>query len=132
MKKRFFAVFVVFSIIISLVSCQKFKPRPESGLYYCEELNITIDFSAFNQDEETAEAVLHSKDSICLECTAFYDDIDGTLCIVDEYSYIYCFYFTWNEVDTIEVEDYWEEQVYTFVKIDSVEDINCSCDGIGI
>lgn len=47
---RKFIVFVLLiSVTVGLCACSITSPKPEEGIWYCEELRLEIDFSAYNQ-----------------------------------------------------------------------------------
>ena len=45
------ALVLVLALVISLSACQFYipKPKPEGGIWYCEELMLEIDFGAYHE-----------------------------------------------------------------------------------
>lgn len=90
-KKLIFAtVFILIIIIIggSLNANGIFvfnspMPKPQEGVFYCKELNISIDFSMVRQGEARS-ATLYSNDGLCEVLSCYFDYGNGMDLYSDE------------------------------------------------
>ncbi len=68
MKKIITLIIILFAICsLFFTSCTIYEARPESGLYYCKELNVTIEFNQSNI------GIVHDENGNCKEYEVFLD-----------------------------------------------------------
>lgn len=67
--KKIYSILLICFIAVLIVSCTKLEKIPEDGIWYCNELKISIDFSKIDKPTE---------------CAKLYND-DGTYQILDCY-----------------------------------------------
>lgn len=73
MKKIYWLLLLI--ILVNLCACSIPKSKPNEGIYYCDELKISIDFSVMENSSVCAK--LYSDDGTYVECECLIDNGSG-------------------------------------------------------
>lgn len=74
--RKFNLTCILLLIMIFALSCSISAERPDDGIWYCEELAISIDFSLV-QDDPYHCAALHNQDGTSLTLACLFDYGNG-------------------------------------------------------
>lgn len=115
--KKSLSVLISVGIILLISACSIGALKPHGGIWYCEELSISVDFSLYESTNECAK--LYDKDGICTTLRCFFDYGNG-MSIVSTDQNIRYLIGTFNyqrENDYFTVTAFKDEHIYTFVRI---------------
>lgn len=120
-KKRIIAFVLVLFLGLSLSACQFYipKPKPEGGIWYCEELMIEIDFDAYHGEQMQHCAKKYNPDGTYIDVLLRIDYGHGlNICSEDgQEDYLAGTYRYKNGV--FSVTSYQEKVTYVFERIDT-------------
>ena len=130
-------VFVLVCIIIILASCTIAPDAPSEGIWYCEELQLVIEFdgreaSVYSYDEKLSYMNLQLRNWIDGGFDIIYDDGEGE--IVEIYTgwrkykssdkFIILLYGKADPGTDFKTQIELDEEEYVFIQVDSYEGIN--------
>ena len=136
MKKNIL-VFVLICIIIILASCTIAPDAPSEGIWYCEELQLVIEFdgreaSVYSYDEKLSYMDLQLRNWIDGGFDIIYDDGEGE--IIEIYTgwrkykssdkFIILLYGKADPGTDFKTQIELDEEEYVFIQVDSYEGIN--------
>ena len=136
MKKILF-VFILACIIIISTSCTIAPDAPSEGIWYCEELQLVIEFegreaSVCSYDKNLSHMDLQLRNWIDGGFDIIWDNGEGD--IIEIYSgwrkfknddmFIILLYSKANPEDNYKTQIELDDEEYTFIKIDSYTEIN--------
>lgn len=117
-----FIVFVLLiAISVGLCACSFPQPKPEEGIWYCEELMIEIDFSVFSENEGVNPpyfAKKYSADGTYQDVECLFDYGDNILIYSLDYSEEYLNGEFVYRQDTFTVITRFGNYTYIFERID--------------
>lgn len=107
--------------VLGLSACSFPQPKPQEGVWYCEELMIEIDFSVLNENKSVNPpyfAKKYNADGTYLEIRCLFDYGSGIrLCSTDwEEDYLYAEFSYRNDVFTVTTRE--DKHSYIFERID--------------
>ena len=135
--KKFSLVFILICIIIVLTSCTIAPDAPSEGIWYCEELQLVIEFegreaSVYSYDEKLSYMDLQLRNWIDGGFDIICDDAEGE--IIEIYTgwrkctssdkFIICLYGKANPDDDFRTQIELDEEEYVFVRIENYDEIN--------
>ena len=119
--RRLRMLVLVLCLLVSLSACTFYtpNPKPEGGIWYCEELMIEIDFDVYHKAETQQCAKKYNSDGAFEEVLLRIDYGNGLdICSEDgEVSYLVGSYRYRNGV--FSVTSYQDEVTYVFERIDT-------------
>ena len=136
MKKNLF-VFILACIIIISTSCTIAPDAPSEGIWYCEELQLVIEFegreaSVCSYDKNLSHMDLQLRNWIDGGFDIICEDDEGE--IIEIYTgwrkhtssdkFIICLYGKANPDDDFRTQIELDDEEYTFIKIESYDEIN--------
>ncbi len=119
---------IVLSAILCGCSVSFPNPTPTSGIYYCEELGISIDFS-ISAEHSSDSAVLHTEEGDCKNIR-FYTDYGYTACFFNPETSEYAVTgkYSWHESeDAFYIEAYSTGTTYRFSQVGPSETVCQYC-----
>ena len=118
--KKVFLFFIAIIIAFSLTSCAIAMPapKPKEGVWFCDELNVSIDFSI--QDARCGK--LHADDGSYQQMLVHFDYWNGVTLAKGDYGdetefLIGCFKY---KKDKFIITSYENDKDYVFIKEDAV------------
>lgn len=135
--KKLLLVFILICTIIVSTSCTIAPKLPSDGIWYCEELKLAIEFgegqtSVCSYDENLSQMDLQLRNWIDGGFDIVYPCDDGQ--IIEIYSgwrkftnddmFIILLYNKANPEDNYRTQIELDDEEYTFIKIDSYDEIN--------
>lgn len=66
--KRIYSIVLICVVAVLIVSCSRLEKIPEEGIWYCDELKISIDFSKIDKPTECAKLYNEDGTHQMLEC----------------------------------------------------------------
>ena len=133
----FVLVLVLSSIIITFTGCTFAPNAPSDGIWYCEELKLAIEFGesktfVYSYDENLSDMNLQLRNWIDGGFDIICDDAEGE--IIEIYTgwrkykssdkFIISMYSKANPDDNFKTQIELDDEEYTFIKIESYDEIN--------
>ena len=130
-------VFILVCIIIVFISCTIAPDLPYGGIWYNEQLKLVIEFegsvaSVYSYDENLSHMDLQLRNWIDGGFDIIFDDAEGE--IIEIYTgwrkhtssdkFIICLYGKANPDDDFRTQIELDDEEYTFIKIESYDEIN--------
>lgn len=121
MKKAFSIITIYIALILSISGCSVYIPRamPEEGIWYCEELKMSIDFSLIAKSEpDCVKQYADDGTYTILRCYVDYDD-SMYICTPNQETWYYYGEFKYKGDAFIYTTD---EDSYYFVRLENTGD----------
>ena len=71
--RKFIVFILLIAMSVSLCSCSIPQPKPEEGIWYCEELQLEIDFYVYNQFNTAECGKLRNPDGTTQNVACLFD-----------------------------------------------------------
>ena len=117
-KKLIMLILLVVFLCLGLCSCSFPQPKPEEGVWYCDELMIEIDFFVYNQQQTQHCAKKYNQDGTYQDvlCCFDYGSVINICSVNQEENYLIAEFLYRN--GTFSVTTMEDNRTYIFERID--------------